>query len=43
MSKVGESPVTMRNYWLEKHIEDENPTYEGVSVIKMFGTTEPIS
>ena len=28
MSKIGESPVSIRNYWLEKHIEDENATYE---------------
>ena len=28
MSKIGESPVSIRNYWLEKYIEDENATYE---------------
>lgn len=26
MSKLGESPVRIRNYWLEKHIEEENVT-----------------
>ena len=28
MSKIGESPVSIRNYWLEKHIEEENATSE---------------
>ena len=28
MSKIGKSPVRIRNYWLEKHIEEENATGE---------------
>lgn len=28
MSKIGKCPVSMRNYWIERSIQDENATYD---------------
>lgn len=47
MSKIGKSPVRIRNYWLEKHIEEENATGEdGTEFIWQYdhrmGIMEPL-